>query len=70
MLNGHISGAILQQTRSPQMTNITDFNNLYPVSKTLRWSLRPIGATRHFIDENKILEEDRQKAKSYENAKD
>lgn len=51
------------------MTNITDFNNLYPVSKTLRWSLRPIGATRHFIDENKILEEDRQKAKSYENAK-
>ena len=52
------------------MTNITDFNNLYPVSKTLRWSLRPIGATRHFIDENKILEEDRQKAKSYENAKD
>ncbi len=47
------------------MDTFFDFTNLYPLSKTLRFRLIPIGETlRHFIDSG-ILEEDQHRAESY-----
>lgn len=47
------------------MDTFSDFTNLYPLSKTLRFRLIPIGETlRHFIDSG-ILEEDQHRAESY-----
>lgn len=41
------------------------FTNLYPVSKTLRFELQPIGKTKENIEKNGILEQDEQRAKDY-----
>ncbi len=41
------------------------FTNLYPVSKTLRFELQPIGKTRDNIEKGKLLEQDEQRAKNY-----
>ena len=47
------------------METFSDFTNLYPLSKTLRFRLIPVGKTlRHFIDSG-ILEEDQHRAESY-----
>lgn len=47
------------------METFSDFTNLYPLSKTLRFRLIPVGETlRHFIDSG-ILEEDQHRAESY-----
>lgn len=47
------------------MDTFSDFTNLYPLSKTLRFRLIPVGETlRHFIDSG-ILEEDQHRAESY-----
>lgn len=47
------------------METFSDFTNLYPLSKTLRFRLIPVGETlRHFIDSG-ILEEDLHRAESY-----
>ncbi len=43
----------------------SDFTNLYPLSKTLRFKLIPVGETlKHFMDSG-ILEEDQHRAESY-----
>ena len=42
-----------------------DFTKLYPLSKTLRFEARPVGATRANIIKNGLLEEDKHRAESY-----
>ncbi len=47
------------------MKNLADFTNQYPLSKTLRFKLIPMGKTLDNIQKSGILEEDRQRAESY-----
>ena len=42
------------------------FTNLYPVSKTLRFELQPIGKTKENIEKNGILTRDEKRAKDYQ----
>ncbi len=42
-----------------------DFTNLYSVSKTLRFELKPIGKTKENIEKNGILERDSERATAY-----
>ena len=46
-----------------------EFTNLYSLSKTLRFKLIPQGKTEYYFNERKLLEEDEQRAKDYERAK-
>lgn len=41
------------------------FTNLYPVSKTLRFELQPIGKTKENIEQNGILQRDEKRAEDY-----
>ena len=41
------------------------FTNLYPVSKTLRFELQPIGKTKEHIEKNGILQRDEKRAEDY-----
>ena len=43
----------------------SDFTGLYPLSKTLRFELKPIGKTKENIERNGILERDDQRAIGY-----
>ena len=45
------------------------FTNLYPVSKTLRFELQPVGKTKENIEENGILLRDEQRAEDYKRVK-
>lgn len=45
------------------------FTNLYPVSKTLRFELQPIGRTKEHIEQDGILQRDEQRAKDYKKVK-
>lgn len=47
------------------MKDLKQFTNLYPVSKTLRFELQPIGLTKENIERNGILERDNQRAIDY-----
>ena len=47
------------------MKNLKQFIGIYPVSKTLRFELRPIGRTQEWIEKNKVLENDENKAADY-----
>ena len=51
------------------MKNLKQFIGIYPVSKTLRFELRPIGKTQEWIENNKILEIDEQKSLDYPKVK-
>ena len=51
------------------MKKIDNFVNLYPVTKTLRFKLIPIGKTKENFDKNKLLEIDKERAEKYEEAK-
>ncbi len=46
-----------------------NFIGLYPVTKTLRFELKPIGRTLEFVERNGILETDFHRAESYEKVK-
>lgn len=46
-----------------------DFTGLYPVSKTLRFEAKPVGATLENIIKSGILEEDTHRAQSYQKVK-
>lgn len=46
-----------------------DFTNLYPLSKTLRFELKPIGKTKENIEKNGILERDNERAIAYKAVK-
>ena len=47
------------------MKTLSDFTNLFPLSKTLRFKLIPIGNTLKNIEASGILDEDRHRAESY-----
>lgn len=42
-----------------------EFTHLYPVSKTLRFELKPIGQTLDWIEQNGLLTQDEQRADNY-----
>ena len=50
--------------------NKAKFTNLYPVSKTLRFELQPIGKTKENIEKNGILLRDEKRAEDYQIVKD
>lgn len=45
------------------------FTGLYPVSKTLRFELRPVGKTQEYIEKHGILDDDFQRAEDYKAVK-
>lgn len=47
------------------MNELNRFSNLYPLSKTLCFELKPIGDTLRYIRESGILDDDRHRADSY-----
>lgn len=47
------------------MNDLKQFTNLYPVSKTLRFEIQPIGKTRENIEKNGILQRDEKRAEDY-----
>lgn len=47
------------------MKTFNDFTRIYPLSKTLRFELVPIGRTRESIVQSGILEQDQHRANSY-----
>ena len=47
------------------MRTFNDFTRIYPLSKTLRFELVPIGRTKESIAESGILEQDQHRADSY-----
>lgn len=49
--------------------NFEQFTHLYPLSKTLRFELRPVGATLARIKEGGFLENDNHRAESYKKVK-
>jgi hypothetical protein len=49
--------------------SFSDFTNLYALSKTLRFELRPIGRTEEFFKKNKVFEKDKTINDSYNQAK-
>ena len=51
------------------MNDLKTFIGIYPVSKTLRFELRPIGKTQEWIVKNKVLESDEQKSADYPKVK-
>ena len=51
------------------MKTYSDFTNLYSVSKTLRFELKPIGKTKENIEKNGILERDNERAIAYKAVK-
>ena len=51
------------------MNDLKQFIGIYPVSKTLRFELKPVGKTQEWIEKNKILENDEQKSKDYPKVK-
>ncbi|MBR3311683.1 MAG: type V CRISPR-associated protein Cas12a/Cpf1 [Solobacterium sp.] len=51
------------------MKKLEQFTNLYPLSKTLRFRLIPVGKTQENIIKNRVLEEDLEKAENYKKAK-
>ena len=51
------------------MKSLKQFIGIYPVSKTLRFELRPVGKTLEWIEKNKVLESDEQNADDYPKVK-
>lgn len=47
------------------MHTYSEFTGLYPLSKTLRFELKPIGKTKENIEKNGILERDNERAIAY-----
>lgn len=45
--------------------NFSDFVKVYPLSKTLRFEARPVGATLDNIIKSGLLDEDEHRAESY-----
>ena len=47
------------------MNNLKQFTGLYPVNKTLRFELKPVGKTKENIENKGVLERDSQRAVDY-----
>ena len=52
------------------MKDLKQFIGLYPVSKTLRFELRPVGRTQEWIEKNHVLEHDGKRAEDYPRVKE
>lgn len=48
-----------------KQASLSEFTNLYPVSKTLRFELKPVGRTLDWIEKKELLEQDEHRAASY-----
>ena len=46
-----------------------NFIGIYPVSKTLRFELKPVGKTQEYIEKHGILDEDLKRAGDYKSVK-
>lgn len=51
------------------MQCLKDFYNQYPVQKTLRFKLEPVGQTEEFIEHAQVLENDERRAAEYKKVK-
>ncbi len=51
------------------MKTLTDLTGIYPLSKTLRFELKPIGKTLEHIERNGLIAQDEQRAEDYESVK-
>ena len=51
------------------MNNLNDLTGQYPVSKTIRFDLQPIGKTKENIEKGGILQQDEQRAEDYKTVK-
>lgn len=51
------------------MTTLQNFTHLYPISKTLRFELQPVGKTLENIKKENIIGKDKHRAESYEKCK-
>lgn len=51
------------------MKHFTDFTGLYPLSKTLRFELKPVGKTLENIEQKGLIQQDEQRAEEYEKVK-
>lgn len=51
------------------MKTLQQFTNLYPVSKTLRFELKPVGKTIDNIQDSDILKQDKHRHESYQKVK-
>ncbi|MDD3281807.1 MAG: type V CRISPR-associated protein Cas12a/Cpf1, partial [Bacteroidales bacterium] len=51
------------------MNSLENFTNLYSLSKTLRFELKPIGKTLEYIEKEGILTKDEQRLESYKKVK-
>ena len=52
------------------MKDLKQFIGLYPVSKTLRFELRPVGRTQEWMEKNHVLEHDGKRAEDYPRVKE
>jgi len=52
------------------MKDLKQFIGLYPVSKTLRFELRPVGRTQEWMEKNHVLEHDGKRAEDYPKVKE
>ena len=51
------------------MKKIDNFINMYPITKTLRFKLVPVGKTKENFDKEKLLDADKERADNYRKAK-
>ena len=51
--------------KNMKQRTIEEFTHLYPVQKTLRFELKPVGQTKDWIEKNGLLEQDNHRAESY-----
>lgn len=54
-----------QQSINEEPKSLSDFTNLYSLSKTLRFELKPIGKTKDNFERSGMLEQDQHRAESY-----
>ena len=59
----------INNQKQNKMRNLNQFVGIYPVSKTLRFQLKPIGRTEEWIQRGGIIEDDEQKALDYPTVK-
>jgi len=52
------------------MSDLKQFIGIYPVSKTLRFELKPIGKTQEWIEKNHVLEHDWKRTEDYPKVKE
>lgn len=49
----------MSQNNQKQFNSFEDFTNLYELSKTLRFELKPVGKTKNLIEEQRVFQKDK-----------